>query len=149
MARYELNRLVEIARLEKQDAADLLLRFRERTVRDRHGPVAKPHGGGVARSLQDLAAREMPAAPQLVIVGEAAVHDRRPLGVGQAIPTRFVEVAETNVLHCRFSFYASTSTLKPPQIMRLPSNGMWAGSMSMRGSFMTSALMRSRSSREE
>ena len=62
MARDELDGLVEVARLQEHDAADLLLRFRERAVRDRDGAVAKPQRRGVARGLKQLAAREVPAA---------------------------------------------------------------------------------------
>ena len=42
MTRDELDGLVEVARLQEQNAADLLLRFRERAVRDRDRAVAKP-----------------------------------------------------------------------------------------------------------
>ena len=94
------------------------------------------HSHGVVRP-------ELKACPELNRRDE-----RRAIDIdGQfSVHAELVEAFRTFFVHAQ----PSTRTLNPPQNMRLPSKGIALGSIisASRGSFMTFALMRSRSARD-
>src|SRR6476646_12135270 len=78
--RGDLDRLVQVARLEHVVAAELLLRLGEWPVGRRHLAVAYAHRRCGSGWLQPIAIDEMPARPD--VRGEARIFVVMPFGIG-------------------------------------------------------------------
>src|SRR5512134_3553583 len=71
--------LVEVARLDEEEPANLFLGFREGSVRDRHLAVANAHGRCGGRALKGVGDDQAPAAAQALDVVEGFLPQRLPL----------------------------------------------------------------------
>src|SRR5262245_41639499 len=97
--RGHADRLVEVARLDQEEAADLLLALDERSVRDERLAVARAHRRG--RPLEALRHDDLPGAAQLLVVDLAARDQRLELSLRQGLHPGLVAVGQAQVLHRR------------------------------------------------
>src|SRR5690606_33853228 len=98
--RRELDRFVQVARLDQDEAAELLLGLEERAVAGRDPPAgARSHDGRAARALERLTEDEVPALAQLLVVGERLAHEGVVLAGAEGIQRVFVVIDHARVLH--------------------------------------------------
>ena len=78
----DLDGLVEVLAVDQVEAAHLLLGLRERPIRRQGLAVPDPHGGGVGRRPQTLAALQDAPFAHLVLPPEVVGGHRRPFRLG-------------------------------------------------------------------
>ena len=66
----DLDRVVQVSRLDQVEAGQLLLGLGERTVGDRHPAVPHPHGRRGLDRLERLGGDQQPALPESVTAGD-------------------------------------------------------------------------------
>src|SRR5919204_4353704 len=100
-ARGDLDRFVEIARLDHVKAGEALLRFGERTVGHGHLAVAHAYGGRGGHRLQRFGGDAMAATPDFIVEGDA-------MAVVHRLQGGLFSVNETQIFHGVFSAMALT-----------------------------------------
>src|SRR6266478_3072042 len=103
MLRHQLDRVIQVARLEHEDSAQRLLGLRIGTIRHRGLAVLPAQGLGGVGALQRLAPSEVSALAQHVVVGEALVHHRVALALRHGLELVRSDVAKTYELHVNSS----------------------------------------------
>src|SRR5690625_6732081 len=74
MIRKDPNGVVQISSFQNEYAANLLLRFSERSISDGNFAVLPSEGGSLTRLLQRLTTCVVSPLPHLLIIGETLIH---------------------------------------------------------------------------
>src|ERR1043165_2634108 len=91
--------MIHVPRFKDENAAELFLGFRIRTICRYHfGAIPRQSQCGL-RPLQRFSAGPVPAGPKMFIVREAGVEHRVSLALSHAIEFAFVVVAEAEIFH--------------------------------------------------
>src|SRR5438874_11744579 len=96
----ELYSMIHVPRLKDENAAELFLGFRIRTICHCHFAVLPGQGQGGLRPLKRFATGPVPAGAKMVVVCKACVEHGVSLALSQAIEFAFVVVPQTDVFHC-------------------------------------------------
>lgn len=99
MLRNDFDRVVQIAGLEDQDAAELFFGLCKRPVRYDDATVRIPQGCRGFRRLQRFAALEIAVGAELIVVLATAVHHFLLVGFGRGGERFGIIVSETDVFH--------------------------------------------------
>src|ERR1700678_2594608 len=99
MLRDELLSMIHVPRLQDENAAELLLGFRIRTVGSSDFAVLPREGQGGFRTLKRFSASPMPVGAKMVVVLKAFVEHGVSLALGQRFVFAFVVVSKTDVFH--------------------------------------------------
>ena len=97
--RGDLDRLVQVLRLDQEEAAQLLLGLGEGAVGDGDPAAAHPHGAGGAHALERLRGDEAAVPAQLADVGQRLAPEAVPLAPRHAAQHPLLLVGQTEVLH--------------------------------------------------
>src|SRR4051812_15916976 len=97
--RRDLNRVIQVARLDHVEAAELLLGFGERPVGRRQLAAADPEGGRRADRLQRLARHIVAALPDPLGEGVVLAGERLLFSLRASLRGRFVIVNQAQVPH--------------------------------------------------
>src|SRR5271163_930170 len=95
----ELNRVIQISRFKHLNSAQLLLRFRVRTVRHGNLSVLPNHGHRRVRGLKRFLREQMSVLPQFVVVAKTLVKHGVALALGHVFELAGLEIAQTDVFH--------------------------------------------------
>src|SRR5262245_21668976 len=90
---HELDGMLEILRLENQDAADLLLRLRIGSVGDGDLSVFPSQGGSAPGTLERFTAGEVAIPSQEVVVGKALINHGVPILLRKALEFIFFDIS--------------------------------------------------------
>src|SRR3954469_15129518 len=103
-ARGDLDRLVQIARLDHVETREALLGLGERSVGDRHLAVAHPHRRGARNGLQRLGGDAVAALAHFLVEGDA-------VAVIHRLHRLLFAVHQTQIVHSVFSAMASVARI--------------------------------------
>src|SRR3954453_5671859 len=103
-ARGDLDRLVQIARLDHVETRETLLGLRERPVRDRHLAVAHPNRRGARYGLQCLGGDAVAALAHFLVEGDA-------VAVIHRLHRLLFAVHQTQIVHSVFSAMVSVARI--------------------------------------
>src|SRR5215813_10461011 len=100
MPRHELYSMIHVTRFKDENAAELFLGFRIRTVGSCHFAVLPIKGQRSFRILKRFSTSPVSVGAKMVVVFKACVEHRLLLALSHAIKFAFVVVSETDVFHC-------------------------------------------------
>src|SRR5277367_3533485 len=96
----ELNGVIQISRFKHLNSAQLLLRFRVRTVRHNNLSVLPIHGHRRVGRLKSFLRDQMSVLPQFVVVAKTLVQHGIALALRHVFELARLEIAQTDVFHC-------------------------------------------------
>jgi hypothetical protein len=72
---HQLNRMIEVARLEKENPSEVFFCLGKRTVCNHDVSILEPQSRAVLHTLERFSAKEMASSSELIVVGEAPVDE--------------------------------------------------------------------------
>src|SRR5271156_2112843 len=100
MLRHELNGMIHVPRLKHENAAELFLGLRIRTVGRRNFAVLPIHGQRGLMRLKSFSTSKVPVGAQMVVVLKAFVEHCVSLVLGHGRVYCWFVVSQTDVFHC-------------------------------------------------
>src|SRR5690349_8349646 len=96
----ELYSMIDVPRLENENAAALFLGFRIGTVCHYNFAVLPGQGPGGLRSLKRFSPGPVSAGAKMVVIFKTFVEHGVSLAITHAVEFVFVVIAQTDVFHC-------------------------------------------------
>src|SRR5580700_199170 len=96
----ELYSMIQVSRLEHENAAELFFGFGIGAVGRCHFAVLPREGQGGFRRLKRFSTGPVPAGAKMVVIFKACIEHGVSLALSHAIEFAFVVVAKTDVFHC-------------------------------------------------